>query len=332
MPTDRPNNPSNLAPQPGSLTAADDIAAQRHVDEELTADADGLFMQRVAQQQTLAAHVQAHRNLKAAVAHAFITETLPASHEELRARIAKLLTGRGPEVVGRIGALRARAKGPAHRLRPAHRRASGVAIAASLLLVAGSVLLGIFGPTIGDLSRAAATPMTEVARHAAGEHDRCSESDAQRAAKAPFHTPEQAAAELSAHLGAPVAIRDLSSLGYSFCCAGFCAVPGAESHSGHIMYSRTDASTGSLSWVSLFIAPADHDYYALDAFGRRVPVEQGRLYAESPDNDSFRKPQSRIIGWRDRSLIYFLRVSSEADAASVVAELAPVYRRTPPLR
>jgi hypothetical protein len=311
------------------LNYADDRRAQMHVDGELTDDAAASFQPRIDVSSVVSAHVEAHRNLKAAVARALEVEAPP---EELRARIAKMLTGRGPEVVGRIGGLRARSETAVRRSWwEGPRRANAVAVAASLAFVAGAVLFGIFGPTIGQVSRhSAGIAMTDVAAHATGEHSRCSESDVQRAAKAPFRTAQMASAELSAHLGRAVPVIDLSGIGYEFCCAGFCAVPGAESHSGHIMYVKSGDDPGSQYWVSLFVAPADVSYYALDSFGRSIMLSPGEIFAESPANDSFRNPASRVYGWSDGSLVYFLRVSAEADASAVIGELTPLYRREMP--
>jgi hypothetical protein len=312
------------------LTSEDDRRSQMFVDQELGAGDAEQFASRIQASSTLRSHAEAHSALRAAVGRALGDDV---AAPELRARIATLLRGREADVVGRIGSNAPKSDVLARHFWDGPRRASLLAIVASLAFVAGAVLFGIFGPTIGQMAaRHAGTPMTEVAAHATGEHTRCSEDEAQRAAKAPFRTPERAYAELSAHLGRPVEIMSLEALGYEFCCAGFCGVPGAESCSGHVMYRKRASTLGGEAeyWVSVFVVPADVPYFALDAFGRSVTLAPGELYAESPNNDSFRNPASRVYGWTDGELTYFVRLTNPVDAPHVIGELAPQFKRGMP--
>ncbi len=323
-----------MPPDPHTtLTIEDDRWCQLLVDGELSSDDQVRFLARVQGEPAIAARVESHRRLR----HSIEQSICPTQvSDELRARIASLVTAEERDIVARIGlglpaplAMEAPAKksiflGP--------RRASFAAVAATIMLISGVIAFSILGPTINqNVSHRLGVSMTDVASHVLHEHNRCSEDPIQRAQKAPFRTAERAYTELSAHVGHPVEIIDLRAIGYEFCCAGFCRVPGAESDSGHIMYRKAGSAGAPDEWVSLFVAPAEVPYHAVDIYGRPVPLQSGELFSESPGNDSFRNPSERIFGWTDGSLTYFLKVTSAADAASVIGELAPQFQRIKPM-
>lgn len=122
-------------------------------------------------------------------------------------------------------------------------RANVLAVAATLLLVAGAVLFGIFAPPIDEWSRnASVAAAAEISEFASTEHDRVALDDSVRQKKMEYTEPKSCCARISEMLGLTgrqVSLFDLSApgLGYQFIGAGPCHVPNYE-QSAHLMYRR----------------------------------------------------------------------------------------------
>ena len=223
----------------GELPAADLAAFERHLAE------DAALRNAVASERALRERVGA------------IMEQATAP-DALRDRVRSALATAPDEADGDA----ADAPAPAGRIAPAAQppRMSVLAIAASLVLIAGAVLFGIFGPQIGTIPGKSVVEqeVRAVAVFTSQEHGRCAGDDGARSEKAAWTDPLEAKRELERHLGAPVALPDLSDLGYAFVGAGRCMVPGSE-RSGHMIYARTSSEAGP-AMASLFVVPNEGQF------------------------------------------------------------------------
>lgn len=166
-------------------------------------------------------------------------------------------------VAGRIGP---ETPTPAHRPAARWQQINVFAVAATLMLVAGVVLVSIYAPTINDYSKD--TPQTvvsldRISEFVQGEHGKCGDGN-YREAKAHYHDKAEAREKLSAHLNTTITVFDLSHIlsGYRFIGGGECGVPGAD-RSAHLVYATDpvlkDDGTHSLPMVSVFIEPLTED-------------------------------------------------------------------------
>lgn len=154
------------------------------------------------------------------------------------------------------------------------RRANAFAVAASLLLVSGAVLFGIFGPRIAPRYGAVRdTLMTEVAEWIAAEHWRCVDEADYGRLKGRWRTVELAEENLTRAVGVPVCVPDLAQAGFEFMGAGPCRVPGASYQSGHLIYRRRSSRGDDL--LSVFVVPGTVPYMVVDQYGRMAPLVPG---------------------------------------------------------
>ncbi len=181
------------------------------------------------------------------------------------------------------------------------RRANIFAVAASLMVVAGAVLWGIFGRTI-DSHPGPVDLTPALARFVADEHIRCADSSQVRANKAKFRTPAEVEAKLSRWLGAPLNARPmtdgLAKLGWGFTGGGYCGVPVAE-RSGHLIFTRDLPDVGPIM-LSIFVIPDDG--YSVREGDRKVSVRPGRWYPLPSD----RKVRREVWIMSDGELIYLM--------------------------
>ncbi len=182
-------------------------------------------------------------------------------------------------------------------------RANVFAVAASLTLVAGVVVVSIFLPSIDDWwSRPASLNLvSEAVPFVADEHIRCAGSAPTRQEKAKFKSPEKAASELSDWLGSPVRVvgmtENLRRTGWEFLGGGHCGVPVPE-RSAHLIYTRQDLPQGP-AMLSIFIVPDDGGY---SVWGDEVPLEPGVLI-ELPRGPNLVR---EVTIYSDGALVYFM--------------------------
>ncbi len=178
------------------------------------------------------------------------------------------------------------------------RRANIFAVAASLMVVTGAVLWGIFGRTIDSVP--GPVDLTSPARFVADEHIRCADSSQVRANKAKFRTPAEVEAKLSRWLGAPLNARPmtdgLAKLGWDFTGGGYCGVPVAE-RSGHLIFTRDLPDVGPIM-LSIFVIPDDG--YSVREGDRSL--RPGRWYPLPSD----RKVKREVWIMSDGELIYLM--------------------------
>lgn len=183
-------------------------------------------------------------------------------------------------------------------------RANVFYVAASLTLVAGAVLVGIFGRPIDQWRRPAPLNLvSEAVPYVADEHIRCAGSAPSRLEKAKFKSPEKAASKLSDWLSAPVRVvgmtENLRQTGWEFLGGGYCGVPVAE-RSAHLLYTRQDLPQGP-AMLSIFIVPDDGGY-SVKRWGREVPLEPGALIELLPGPNLGRE----VTIYSDGVLVYFM--------------------------
>lgn len=134
-------------------------------------------------------------------------------------------------------------------------RANIFAIAATLAVIGGAVLFGIFGRTIDDIpAHPAIDLVAEMATIAGQEHDQFAADSDLLQQQNPYRTVPNAESELSNSLGSPVRVADLSSLGYEFCGAGPCSLP-LDVDSSHVVYRKTAPEGERSPMVSVFVFP-----------------------------------------------------------------------------
>ncbi len=244
----------------------------------------------------------------------------PDLADRVRRRLSETSEAAAPAVTGSVRRLTF----PAWLRRPD--QANIFAVAASLAVVAGAVLFGIFGKPIdawrrpGPLSLAAnAVPFV------AGEHLRCAGSSDQRSSKATFPAPDQAALELSLWLGPRLEVESLvgqlEPLGWSFYGGGYCGVPGVE-RSAHLIFTRIGPQKASgPALLSIFVVP-DEGRFALEHRGR--PIEPLRWHTVTTADDG------EVWVFSDRELLYLMVGCVRSDlapASRAVTEAVAAFRR-----
>ncbi len=180
-------------------------------------------------------------------------------------------------------------------------RANALAVAATLAVVAGAILYGIFGRSIDEWG----TPpdlVAEAVPFVADEHVRVAGNPGTLHAKAVLPTPRDAADDLSAYLAAPVRVEELAErlapIGWRFVGGGHCGVPVGD-HSGHLIFARQPGRGPAM--LSVFMVP-DRGGYQISTEQGLVPLTPGRwvrLCAE-------RKICRDVAVYSDGHLVYFL--------------------------
>jgi anti-sigma factor RsiW len=281
-------------------------------------------------------------------------ERFLATHPELRAAIereikfefalrerVKLVMGQPaaapPELGSRIrGAMAAAAdvdNGPiradhAWRLWPARLgpdRMNVFAVAATLALIAGAVLFGIFGRTIDDVPPAATVDLaSELATFAGAAHDTCAASVDCREQRAQFMALDQAEAMLSNSLNAPVHVADLEPLGYKFVGAGLagpCPQP-VDATFGHIMYQKPAAAGSPSPMVSVFVLPGKMKCGTKVCEG--TPCGKWVVAAE-PNS----RCKHKVMRSTDGRLVYLLVCCDNGDVEPVAKTLVSAIQSSP---
>lgn len=194
-------------------------------------------------------------------------------------------------------------------------RANIFAIAATLALIAGVVLFGIFGPTINDIpARNTIDLVAEMATVAGHEHDQFATDSELLQRKTAYRTLLKAETELSNSLGAPVHIADLSSLGYEFCGAGPCSLP-VDVDSSHFIYRKTSPEGERSPMVSVFVFPNKRKCGENICDGQ--PCGQW-IVAKEPCS----KCRHRVLRTTDGNLVYLLVCCADKDMESVAKIVA----------
>jgi hypothetical protein len=129
----------------------------------------------------------------------------------------------------------------------APQRANVFAIGATLALVAGAVLVGIYGPSIDSWGgRTIIDATAEAAAAVAGEHASSTTDAATAERRWRCRTPAEAGEHLGPLLGTFGQVMDLRDVGYEFAGGSTCQVPHCE-HGCHLFYRHIGDRPGMVS-------------------------------------------------------------------------------------
>ncbi len=192
-----------------------------------------------------------------------------------------------------------------------------------VLIVAGAVLFGIFGPGIAQRSQLGnRLALADLVSAAASMRDRLvagalrprsptlrSDDEAERI------DAEKVAGEMRAALGAEAMPPDLAGHGFELVSAGPSIVHGSSPDSFSLGYLRRDP----LECVVLVLVPDDGRFVSFDEFGRPVALLPGRTLMEPLE----RAPgdESVALVWSTGAVVVAAIVPDAAAAAALRASL-----------
>ncbi|MBT8485971.1 MAG: hypothetical protein HKO59_01645 [Phycisphaerales bacterium] len=269
-----------------------------YVDGELPAADAARLEEKLATDADLVARVRFEERLREGVAEAMTPVATPtAVAASVRQIMATAEPASDPETAEAAAATPEPETSRVARWWAGPPRANAFAVAASLALVAGAVLFGIFGRPIDSIQRSVGGGLiSEIAQHVSTEHEGCSVS---ADAHVRWTTAAEAQAELSIALEAAVEVFDLSDAGYRFVGAGPCQLP-TPSPSGHLIYAREGPAPDgcSTTLLSLFLLPNPPDLEW--ALGNDPTPWEWVVVGEQPEC------RARVAACTDGTLAYFL--------------------------
>ncbi len=178
---------------------------------------------------------------------AAVTSSCPCAPQWLLPRVRETLAGvDGPIKLSRRRSLARFVFAEPHRM-------NVLAVAATLALVAGAVLFGIFGNPIDRVAPASAADLiSDAVQFAEKEHGECAGSVREAMDKIDQTDPNKAQFALENWLGAPIDVFDLTSVGYQFVGAGQCGMP-VPARSGHLIYRKQVEAGQRAPLLSVFM-------------------------------------------------------------------------------
>lgn len=293
------------------------LLIDRYGDGELSPAETASFEARLAGDSVLASTVGAalddRERFRIAVAHAMAGSSgdVARAPSELRASVAEALAAEVvQERVSRLAANH-RAAGlwsAATPTAPRFARVNYGAVAASLALVAGAVIFGIFGPRVAERPPLPGNvSVAEVAARLMSEYAACSAAGTCSGQGQPWRSREEAQMELTRLLNRPVIVPDLEAAGFVFCSGGPSCVPGACERSAQLLYCRLDDSGDRCQWLSVHVVPVETPYLAYDPFGRSGPLQCGIDYSLITSTGG------EMHYWCDGVLTWFVTPGSEIE-------------------
>ncbi|MHC5005102.1 MAG: anti-sigma factor family protein [Planctomycetota bacterium] len=287
-----------------------------YVDDELPAPERAAFESRLAGDETLRQHVEFERELRRHVEHLMQAHAPTSLADRVRSSLADG-DDAAPAPVATIGPVSRSGRGRWSRWLADPRQANVLAVAASLALVAGAVLWGIFGKPLDQMTAPPADTAVDAATFVAGEHVRCAMSESLLMTKASMHDPRDVRMDFSGYLGVEPVLPDLSVAGYEFIGGGHCAVPGHPA-SVHLIYSRRSADGRYGPKVSIFAVPNVGQFDGLTS-GGLIP---DRWYEVTTQPQVDR----RVDCTTDGRLVYFLVCCDSGDVPSVARLIGEAMR------
>lgn len=202
---------------------------------------------------------------------------------------------------------------------PARGAWSGLAVAASLALVAFAVLFGIYGPPLGDRGNPSiGTSLFELADVTRSVHDELvfeaihsmgkdsPETDG-TGPPSPGLSIEEISAATSRILGLSMRAPDLSPQGFRALVPRATRVPGTPSGAAaaNVVYVR--GSSQSRDFVTLTLIPDTEQFLVYDEFGRPrfVPINRPMTIDVSSDGFGHRL----ALAWTDGAIVYVAHAS-----------------------
>ena len=230
---------------------------QMYCDGECTAEQSAQVERQLAADPELQKHVRQqtefNANLRRHILKSNQSVMAPAGLlEQVKATLDQ--ASQSPSIAGRIHSTTTKSSRFA-AIFDDPRRGNVFAIAATLLIVAGAVLYGIFGRSIDDVTPANPTDVfSQAALFAEAEHGQCAGDATTLSKKSQFTDIIEAERMLSHWVDAPVRVTNLADLGYEFVGAGQCNLP-TTVRSGHLMYRKMGVKSGPTPMVSVFVFP-----------------------------------------------------------------------------
>jgi anti-sigma factor RsiW len=132
-------------------------------------------------------------------------------------------------------------------------RVNGLAVAATLALIAGAILYGIFGPSIDDVRPPRSADLAAIAAQiAANEHARSASEPSNLDENVAPPPPEEVERNAVAHLGVPIQVFDLTDAGYHFVRAERCDM-GLTEPAYHLLYRKVVSSGQRVPMASVYV-------------------------------------------------------------------------------
>jgi anti-sigma factor RsiW len=194
-------------------------------------------------------------------------------------------------------------------------RANIFAIAATLALIAGAVLFGIFGRTIDETGSLPVDLVTRAAISASERHDSIA-TDAKAQAQCTSLASE-AVSHLTQWLGVPVQVFDLTEVGYEFVGADHCEIT-LPDRTGHLVYRSTRHGVRT-PMVSIFIVP-----YNGKCGGICTNLEVSKWACASKG-----KCRHNVLYSTDKKLVYFLVCCNENDLEMLTQRISQIQAASP---
>lgn len=188
---------------------------------------------------------------------------------------------------------------------------SVAAIALTVLMVAGAILFGIFGPPVaGRISQAGGVPLAEVLADASEPRAREIVQAMQEAGEADLH-PEEARAALRRLTGRTIRVPALEDAGYHLRRVGPVNLSGAVYRGAAMTYRGADDAAGH--WLVIFVAADDGQFLSYDSLGRPRPLAPD-LALEGEIATALGDPAVAIV-WSDSPVLWIAAFddASEAD-------------------
>lgn len=196
---------------------------------------------------------------------------------------------------------------------------SGLAVAASLALVAFAVLFGIYGPPLGDRGNPSiGTSLFELADVTRSVHDELVFEAIHSMGKDSPGTDgtgpagaglsiEEISAAAGRILGVSLRAPDLSAQGYQALIPRATRVPGTPSgaSAANLVYVR--GSSQSRDFVTLTLIPDDEQFLVYDEFGRPRFVPVNRPVTIDVSSDGF--GHRLAMAWTDGAIVYVAHAS-----------------------
>jgi len=275
---------------------------RRYCDGEMTpaerAQFEQEYMNDAAEGEYLASQIRGERELKEAVSRTMAD--CPKAPSQLRAAVLNSIAS-----VPKSEPVRAR-QNPLRLIFSDSYRANVLAVAATLALIAGAVLYGIFGRSIDEVRQPGPTNMlSEAAVFADREHGNWTSGRAQQTGEMQELTPVQAEAYLSQWLDTPVHVFDLKPQGYEFVGAGQCGMP-VPAKSGHLIYRKVVEAGQRAPMLSVFLVPDMGTCHGQLCEGMDCGKWCGAVAGPSPC-------RHKVLRGTDGRLVYFLVCCDDGD-------------------
>lgn len=207
------------------------------------------------------------------------------------------------------------------RIFAAPARANMLAVAACLLIVAGAVIVGIFGDDWGLGMRGPANSASSgvrvdvlagTAQQAGLEHGRCMGNASALATKMHYHDREAIQRNMAGRLGVNVPVFDLSLAGLDLIGGGECSLGPLAQSTVHLMY-RDRRGRGGLS---VFMQPNRGQFGEMEIF-----AQTAKIYTPSDINACSGEPTCLFT---DGRIVYIVRACDPAVQEAAMAGILQV--------